>query len=245
MTKKYNLLLTTILLMLLAGAGYSARAYARETLTSATAENSQFMRALQHIDALAAPEEDAEVVFSYEADAVVFVTGETEDGWYIVSYQGKTGYIPKSLQDAETASDEDSGEAEVEAEDGAEKEQAQEQGVGAALAVETIDVDALNAEFEEQGAESEIVVEMVEKYRSDTRRSRIWGVLIAALIIAIFAVGIISTVRAEKAEKAHKKEAPDGAQEPPLDGGETRNAAIPEAVKDMEIIDLDEDSSAP
>lgn len=241
MKTKYNLLLTTILLMLLAGAGYSARAYARETLTSATAENSQFMRALQHIDALASPEEDAEVVFSYEADAVVFVTGETEDGWYIVSYQGKTGYIPKSLQDAEAAPDEDGGEAAADMADGAEKEQ----GGGAALAVEPIDVDALNAEFEEQGAESEIVVEMVEKYRADTRRSRIWGVLIAALIIAIFAVGIISTVRAEKAEKAHKKEAPDGAQEPPLDGEETRNAAIPEAVKDMEIIDLDEDSTAP
>lgn len=241
MTKKYNLLLTTILLMLLAGAGYSARAYARETLTSATAENSQFMRALQHIDALASPEEDAEVVFSYEADAVAFVTGETEDGWYIVSYQGKTGYIPKSLQNVETAPDEDSGEAAADVADGAEKEQ----GGGAALAVEPIDVDALNAEFEEQGAESEIVVEMVEKYRADTRRSRIWGVLIAALIIAIFAVGIISTVRAEKAEKAHKKEAPDEAQEPPLDGGETRNAAIPAAVKDMEIIDLDEDSTAP
>ena len=54
---------------------------------------SQFMTTAQQIDAKEEPNENAKTAFTYEAGATVYVTGETEDGWYIVIYQGKTGYI--------------------------------------------------------------------------------------------------------------------------------------------------------
>ena len=54
---------------------------------------SQFMTTAQQIDAKEEPDENAGTAFTYEAGATVYVTGETEDGWYSVLYQGKTGYI--------------------------------------------------------------------------------------------------------------------------------------------------------
>ena len=70
-------------------------------------------------------------------------------------------------------------------------------------------------------AETKFVVEVVEKYRKDARRSKIWGTVIIVLVAGIFAVGIFSAVRsnkmdngetdgdegaAENKEKAGKKE---------------------------------------
>ena len=53
------------------------------------------MNTTEKTNALKNPDVNANIVFSYKDGDSVMVTGETEDGWYQVSYQGKTGYIQK------------------------------------------------------------------------------------------------------------------------------------------------------
>lgn len=85
------LVFMTIILVVL---GHPVNSRAQETL--AVTQFSQFMTALQQIDAKEEPDANAGTAFTYEAGATIFVTGETENGWYVVSYQGKTGYINKN-----------------------------------------------------------------------------------------------------------------------------------------------------
>ncbi len=66
-----------------------------------------------------------------------------------------------------------------------------------------LDVAALNEEFAVEEMEGALVVEEVERYRTEARRSRIWGTIIILLVAGVFATGIISTVRSGK-----KKETP-------------------------------------
>ncbi|GFI48012.1 hypothetical protein IMSAGC019_03338 [Lachnospiraceae bacterium] len=132
----------------------------------------QFMTAQERVEAKASPDDSAETIITYEVGDTIFITGETEDGWYIVLYQGKTGYIPVDV-----------------------KENLQEVN---------LDVAALDAEMEAEIAEAKLVVEEVERYRAEAKRSRIWGVVIVLLVVAIFAVGIISTIQVKKQKEGKK-----------------------------------------
>lgn len=142
----------------------------------------RFMTATQKLDAKAEPNNNAETIFSYDAGASVFVTGETQDGWYIVYYQGKTGYINPN------------------ASGGSNKQGAQDTSQDV-LVEQELDIEALDAELEALQVRDKIIVEEIERYRAEVRRSRIWGTVIVLLVIGIFAVGIVSTVRAEKKKK--------------------------------------------
>ncbi len=64
-----------------------------------------------------------------------------------------------------------------------------------------IDVAELDAEMERTKQEAELVVETVERYREETRRSKIWGTVIVILVAGIFATGIISSVRGKREEE--------------------------------------------
>lgn len=64
--------------------------------------------------------------------------------------------------------------------------------------VEDIDTQKLDAEMEVVEAESKMVVEEVERYRAETRRSRIWGTVIVLLVAGIFATGLISTMKSKR-----------------------------------------------
>lgn len=133
-------------------------------------ELSQLMTAEETVDMKTAPEDDAEVIMSYQKGDSVFVTGETADGWYRAIYQDKEGYIPKQY-----------------------------------LSVQEIDVEALNEEMARTEQEAQLVVETVERYRADVRRSKIWGTVIVILVLGIFITGIISGVKSTK-EKEEQKE---------------------------------------
>lgn len=160
-------------------AGHLLPAYAREGLTET--QINLFMRALQQIDAKEKPNDDAETVFTYDEGDHIYVTGETTNGWYIVYYQGQTGYINKNVsQGAETV-----------------------QNAQVALEVEELDIEALDDELTAQEVENKLIAEGVERYLSEARRSKIWGVIIVFLVIGIFVVGIVSTILAEKKNKQH------------------------------------------
>ena len=88
---KYILIAAFVLIT--GGAVTSVSVKAQEETNVEVTELSQFVTALEKMDAKEAPQKDAEVIFSFEAGATIFVTGETESGWYSVFYQGQTGYI--------------------------------------------------------------------------------------------------------------------------------------------------------
>ena len=155
-------------IIIVIAAKYPARTHAQDALSET--QFSQFMTTLQKIDVKAEPDDKAETLFSYDAGAAVYVTGETEDGWYIVFYQGKTGYINKDSS----------------------KE---------ALSTKEVDIQALDEEMEALQVRDKIIVEEVERYRAEARRSRIWGTVIVLLVVGIFVVGIVSTVRSERKNK--------------------------------------------
>lgn len=69
------------------------------------------------------------------------------------------------------------------------------------LSVQEIDVAALDEEMARTQQEAELVVETVERYRAEARRSKIWGGVIVVLVVAIFATGIISGIKSGKGKE--------------------------------------------
>ena len=63
------------------------------------------------------------------------------------------------------------------------------------------DVDALNKEFENLGSDYENTFEEMLEIQKQKRNSRIWGGIIVALVVAIFAVGIVSAIKKNKEEE--------------------------------------------
>lgn len=188
MMKKILKAIVMIAAVLVITAGYPLSARAAGEI-----QVRQIMTAMQNLDAKAEPDSNAETIFSYDAGASVLVIDERQDGWYVVYYQGKTGYINKNTPvDPSTfigqdTSDDPSTSQEV-------------------LVAQEMDVEALDAEMEALQVENKIIVEEVERQREEARRSKIWGTVIVLLVIAIFAVGIVSTVLAEKKKKEDENE---------------------------------------
>lgn len=153
--------------------------YARDELTET--QINLFMKVLRQVDAKAEPKDDAETVFTYDEGDHIYVTGETPNGWYIVYYRGQTGYVSKNVSQGAGAGEDD-----------------QDRSMQAVFEAETLDLEALDNELAAQEVENKLIAEGVERYLAEARRSRIWGVVIVLLVIGIFAVGIVSTIRAER-----------------------------------------------
>lgn len=168
--KKILLVLMSVMCL---GAGVSMHVRAEESGQEVEInELNQIMVTKDAVEARELPKDNANIVISYESGAQVLVLGETTDGWYKVSYQGKEGYVRK-----------------------------------AELTQQTLDLEGLDKEMESAEMESKLVVEEVERYRAEERRSKIWGTVIVLLVVGIFATGIISTVKAEKKKtKAERNE---------------------------------------
>ena len=160
--------------------GHRLPAQAREESTQTQIK--LFMRALQQINAKEEPNDDAETIFTYDEGDHIYVTGETPNGWYIVYLQGKTGYINKNVSQG------------IEIVQG-------ERTSHALLEEEEVNIEALDDELTALEVENKLIAEGIARYLAEARRSRIWGVVIVLLVIGIFAVGIVSTVRAEKKNK--------------------------------------------
>ena len=136
---------------------------------SQTKSYNQLMVAERDVDMKAEPDADAQTLMTYKKGDLVFSTGETADGWYLVIYQDINGYVEKE-----------------------------------ALVVQELDVEGLDAEMAMYEQEGKLVMETVEKYRAEAKRSKIWGGVIITLVAAIFAVGIYSAVKTKKEEDSGK-----------------------------------------
>lgn len=67
-----------------------------------------------------------------------------------------------------------------------------------------LDVEALNDEFAVEEEEGRLVVEEVERQRTEARRSKIWGAVIILLVLGVFVTGIITTVKSGKDEEGRE-----------------------------------------
>lgn len=136
---------------------------------SQTTSYNQLMVAERDVDMKAEPDAKSQTLMTYKKGDLVFSSGETADGWYLVMYQDKTGYVEKE-----------------------------------ALIVQELDVEGIDAEMARDEQEGKLVVETVEKYHTESRRSKIWGGVIVALVFGIFVVGIFSALKAKKEEESGK-----------------------------------------
>lgn len=66
--------------------------------------------------------------------------------------------------------------------------------------------EELDAEFSHLEEESVMIVEEVERQREEARRSKIWGTAIILLIMGIFGMGVVSTVKDKKTENTELQE---------------------------------------
>ena len=137
---------------------------------SQSISHNQIMVAEQDVDMKAEPNVESQTLMTYKKGDLVFSTGETADGWYLVMYQDKNGYVEKN-----------------------------------ALRVQKMDIEGLDAEMAMYAQEGKLVMETVEKYHAESRRSKIWGGVIITLVAAIFAVGIFSALKAKKEEESGKE----------------------------------------
>lgn len=114
-----------------------------------------------------------------------------------------------------------------------------------------IDIEGLNEEFKREEEEGKLVVEFVERKRAEIKRARIWGTVIAVLVIGIFGMGIYSTVKANRVEDKEETAAQTQETDDSVEQESKRPAEevqIETEVEEMagnevpdEIIDLDQE----
>lgn len=173
-------------------------------------ELNQIMTAQEDCEARELPDQNASVLFGYEAGASVWVTGETRDGWYRTSYQGKEGYLlKKNIVDL----------------------QIETENMG------TIDVTAsgLDEELAQTEVEGKIFVEEVERQRGEQKRSRIWISVILLLIAGIFATGLLSITKKSRGSKPEILE-----EEKAEERHDENEPVVEVNIDEFDITDLDE-----
>lgn len=65
--------------------------------------------------------------------------------------------------------------------------------------------EGLEEEFRQMNDEGSLIVEVVETYRSEAARSKIWAAIIVSLVIGIFLTAIISSMRSRKSLQLDQK----------------------------------------
>lgn len=190
-------------------------------ITARANQTGVLMTAQGKVEVKATPSSSSETIVTYADGEAVFVVGE-KNGWYAVLYQGKTGYVPKSdlrkinlgdvteQADADNSVGKSAGDAQVPEEEDTlgifggqagyqaafwgEKESLEDAGHQAFI-------DALNEEFAAMEAESQILVNEVERQREEKKSATVWAVLIGVLVVGIFVTGLISSSGSKKKEE--------------------------------------------
>ena len=147
---------------------------------------------------------DSAVIVTFKAGDVIFVTGDTGDGWLTVAYQGQIGYLSKTVGETDSSTGTD-GAGEGDSATGSTGNGTHE------LAIEDwteADEAAIDEELSKENIESSYLAEEVERYHRSVRNAIIWVSIIAVLIIAVIIVSIISYRRnnTEPSEEQMEKE---------------------------------------
>ncbi len=129
----------------------------------------------------------SDVLATFNAGDVIFVTGQTDDGWYTVAYQGETGYLPADASGAGAGSKEDS----------------------ELKPYTEADVESVDEELKQTNIESTYLAEEVVRYHKARRNAIIWVCIITALAIALVEVGYMSYKRKSVVQKENEDRTPD------------------------------------
>lgn len=122
----------------------------------------------------AEPNVDAETVLNLPMGTGVIAHGESQDSWTYVEYAGAMGYIESNLLVPYGTLG---------------------TGDGSSLMQE------LQQEMETIEIESFRTIEEYELERKERRKAMIWGIIIAALVAGIFALGVMSAISNDMEEK--------------------------------------------
>lgn len=180
------------------------------------------------------PDQNANTVSELPAGTGVVVYGESQNSWSQIEYAGVSGYVESNAlraypvdgsaeeldqeveeiqEDTPQVTDEQEMEEETEQESVQESEQipaiAEENNSESSDSETYIADDSteeLDQEFEEVQEEMLRVIDEHELEQKSKQTSRIWGIIIGALVIAIFAVGVVSALKKDKEEETEKVE---------------------------------------
>lgn len=142
------------------------------------------------VDILVSPEDGADVLVSFKKGDPVFVTG-FQNGYYIVLYQGKTGYFSTATslaQSSDVVIDENSEDADGVLDTILEEDDTFDDAGGGDVIAE------LDSEFKTGAEEMDYVISEIDSAEKARRSSVIWGAVIAVIIILIFALSIFGKI---------------------------------------------------
>lgn len=141
----------------------------------------EMLQTEKEVEAKAEPKDSAKTEKVYEAgETLLIVEGGTQD-WYAVAYQGEVYYVKKSQMEGTFPV------AEIEEGDSV-KERVMDENFQ----------EELEAELEVDKYESKTFVESYERYLSEVKQKRIWGIIIGILFAAVLGVSIYSHVSSKK-----------------------------------------------
>lgn len=142
------------------------------------------------VDILVSPEDGADVLVSFKKGDPVFVTG-FQNGYYVVLYQGKTGYFSTSTslaQSSDVVIDENSEDADGVLDTILEEDDTFDDAGGGDVIAE------LDSEFKTGAEEMDYVISEIDSAEKARKSSVIWGAVIAVIIILIFALSIFGKI---------------------------------------------------
>lgn len=142
------------------------------------------------VDILVSPEDGADVLVSFKKGDPVFVTG-FQNGYYVVLYQGKTGYFSTSTslaQSSDVVIDENSEDADGVLDTILEEDDTFDDAGGGDVIAE------LDSEFKTGAEEMDYVISEIDSAEKARKSSIIWGAVIAVIIILIFALSIFGKI---------------------------------------------------
>lgn len=184
MKKKIKMLMTIIAICLMGCMQVSAQEIDANVLLQLT----------QDVKLYENPDESSTVVGELKAGTPVISGEKNEDSWIRISYQELSGYT--KLENVQILTD-----------DTLNQNQAADNTVSDQN--QTVDNDTLDQEFEQIANENELLINELEYDKAQRRQKMIWGTVIAVLVVAIFAAGIISAVKKNKREKGQEEETVD------------------------------------
>lgn len=142
----------------------------------------------QDVKLYESPDENSAVVGELPAGTPVISGEKNADGWIKISYQELTGYT--KLDTVQVVYDAMLNQNETADNTVTDDNQA-------------VDTAALDQEFEQIANQNALIINELEYDKNQERQKIIWGTIIALLVVAIFAAGIISAVKKNKIEKVH------------------------------------------
>ncbi len=170
-------------------------------------------------DVKAQPDESSKTITTVGKNTSFFVSANAGNGWYKASYQGAPCYLkakslkvlkadfnsdPKAIlgagyQDEVYSVVDEEEEVAVEA-PGEESEKSAEEVIESIDSTEFTFNEDLQKELEKEFEEASRDVENTERLSGISKKSRIWRIVIAIIVIAMFAVGVVSVIIRKKSE---------------------------------------------